>query len=82
MENANSEYVQAIMVFAEGFLYRAMHPWLWPEFIFYNFCSTGRTAKKLLKILHGFTWKVKMSRDANFTVRVIRHTETLVSLMV
>lgn len=66
MGNANSDYVNAIMDFAETMQYRTMNPVYWPSFTFYNLTPIGRAAKQQLKILHEFTKQVITERESEF----------------
>ncbi len=39
--------------------HRIRSPWLWPSFVF-NLSSIGRENNELLKVLHGFSQKVRL----------------------
>ncbi|XP_035207084.1 cytochrome P450 4V2-like [Stegodyphus dumicola] len=49
------EYVKAISHTSDIFILRLFRPWLWNDFIFFNFFPSGWRYKKSLKLLHQFT---------------------------
>lgn len=62
-ENANSQYVSAVVRISELVQMRQRSPWLWNDFLYFLMPS-GREHNKCLKILHDFTNKVIDERIA------------------
>ncbi|EFN63654.1 Cytochrome P450 4C1 [Camponotus floridanus] len=52
------QYRNAINEIVELMIYRALRPWFYNDMLF-ALSSAGRKQKKVLKILHGFTEKVR-----------------------
>lgn len=60
--NPNNDYVMAIHRVGSKMIKRVLRPWLWSNFVYYNFSADGREDKVDLSILHNFTMKVIKER--------------------
>lgn len=62
----DKNYVSAIYQIGRIMYERFMRPWQYFSIIFYNFSSSGRKEKQLVKTLHNFTNKIIAKRMSTF----------------